>query len=132
MAENKNESPAQKAAKKEADEKAVKEKAAKEKAAKEAAAKEKAAKEKAAKEAAAKGKTESIKEEETQQYPPKFVAAIKKAKYDEKAVMRMKSYDNLGIWRAVFTDGQRHEFSYDGEWLTKPKPKKKEEKKEKE
>ena len=99
---------------------------AEEKAAKEAAEKSaKDAKAKAAKEAA--GKTESIKEEQKQTYPPELIAGIKEAGYEDDPengkdpIQRVKSYDPLGLWRVVFGDGQRREFSYEGKWLRKDK-----------
>ena len=73
----------------------------------------------------------SLKEEVKQDYPEKFLKGAKKAGYkfskkegeERDPVMSIKSYDAQGLWRAVFDDGQRHEFSYEGEWLSKPKPK---------
>ena len=85
----------------------------------------KEAEEKAAKEAVP--KKESIKEEETQKYPPKLIEGIKEAGYEydpengKDPIQRVKSYDAQGLWCVVFGDGQRREFSYEGQWLRKEK-----------
>ena len=73
------------------------------------------------------GKTESIKEEQKQKYSPKLIEGIREAGYEydpengKDPVQRVKSYDALGLWRVVFGDGQRREFSYEGKWLRKEK-----------
>jgi len=68
------------------------------------------------------------KERMSERLPEALAKAIKGAGYKMDDVLAVKSYAEQKLWRVVCSDGQRHEFGFDGQWLTKPKPKAKAEK----
>ena len=57
--------------------------------------------------------------------PKALAEALKGAGYKAADAIAVKSYAEQKLWRVVCSDGQRHEFGFDGAWLTKPKPKEK-------
>ena len=115
-----------------AEAKAEAEAEAKKKSEDEAAAETKAkieAEEKAAKDAEeAPAKKDAWKED----LDPELVKALDEDGYKPEAILAVKTYKEQGMWRLVTTDGQRHEISFDGEWLTDTKAEKTKKKKDRE
>lgn len=54
--------------------------------------------------------------------PAALVKGLKEAGLTEADILATKSYPEQKMWRIVTGGGQRHEFDFDGKWLTKPKP----------
>ena len=62
--------------------------------------------------------TERIQEK----LPAELAKAVTAAGFKIEDALAVKSYDAQKLWRVVFTQGSKHEFGFDGQWLTKPKP----------
>ncbi len=66
-------------------------------------------------------KPQSVKERIDEQLPPKLMEAMKAAGF-ECGVLAVKSDEAQGLWRVVTSSGHKHEFSFEGAWLTRPRP----------
>ncbi len=58
------------------------------------------------------------KEKITEKLPDKLMSALKDEGYKLEQVLNVRSYSEQKLWRAVTTDGQRHEISFAGKFLS--------------
>ena len=61
---------------------------------------------------------EAKKETITEKLPDKLMAALKDEGYKLEQVLNVRSYSEQKLWRAVTSDGQRHEVSFAGKFLS--------------
>ena len=70
-------------------------------------------------------KPETKKESLQEKLPPKLAKVLlDEEKYNLEQVLSVKGYKEQKLWRAVTSDGQRHEVSYDGELVSGGHPSK--------
>lgn len=74
----------------------------------------------------AKSKVDKWKED----LSPKLLNALSDDGYKPEAVLAVHTYKEQKLWRCTTNDGQRHEISFSGKWISDTKAEKKKKKKE--